>query len=281
MIIITDYSVIQDITNVPVYSFSRLNSYYTCPYGYYLDYLADNDHRLKKTGNGFSDYGTFAHSIFEQFGKGELLQFELKPKFIDEFEKNIPNGVKLITKTKYVMNLTEKYKSAGAEFFDNFEGINGGKQIASEKDFRLLVKINGKPLILRGIIDAIVEDKSGNYHIWDFKSKSAFKSEEELAEYARQLYFYSLAIKSTYGKFPKTLNFLQFRINTIKTVEFNQKSFEETLQWIYDTSEIVENKEFWEAHCMEDCEDTFYQDNLCSYRYSCKYSPNYKEQEED
>ena len=263
------------MTNVPTYSFSRLNGFPTCQYEYYLNYLAKDEDKLEKEDNGFGLCGTLAHSIFEEYANGKLLQFELKDEFLDRFDYEVPNGVKMVFKNGKSKDLTEKYKQDCANFFETYDGIKGGKQIAAEEDFRLLVKINDKTLILRGIIDAVIQDDDGEYHIYDFKSKSKFKNDDELKEYARQLYFYSLWIYYKYGRFPKTLNFLQFRINVLTTVEFSKEGFEETLCWIYDRVLEIESEQLWTPRCLIPSDDTFYQDSLCNYRYSCPYSPHY------
>ena len=261
---------------MPTYSFSRLNGFSTCQYEYYLNYLAGESEKLEKTENGFGLVGTFCHSLLEDYGNGKLLQFELKDSFLDRFDEEVPDGVKMVLKSGFVKDLTEKYKQDCASFFEKYDGIQGGKQISAEDDFRLLVKIKNKPLILRGIIDAVIQDDDGEYHIYDFKSKSKFKDNEELKEYARQLYFYSLWIYYRYGKFPKTLNFLQFRIDVLTTVKFTNEGLEETLDWIYNRTEEIEAEQLWLPRCLEKSDDTFYQDSLCNYRYSCPYSPHYR-----
>jgi hypothetical protein len=269
------------MTDIPTYSFSRLNSFSTCPYEYYLNYIVPREDRPDSASNGFASLGSFAHSILEDFGNKEILQFELKSKFIEEFDENVPNGVRLYFENGAYRDLTDKYKNQCIDFFENFNGFPDYEQVGVEEDFKILVKINEKKMILRGIIDCILKDDDNNYVIIDFKSKSEFKTAEELKEYARQLYFYSLWIKYKFGVFPKTMKFLQFRIGVTKEVKFNEEDLNETLDWIYNQSEKIENEVFWEAFCMnlpikkDGKEDTFYVDNLCQFRFSCKYSRHY------
>lgn len=284
MIII--YDILTDMSNVETYSFSKLNA--DCMYCYYLDYVADRSEKLPKVNNGFAQVGTLAHSILEDFGNGKLAQFELKDSFLDQFDSAVPYGVKLVTDgkdgKKFTKDLTENYKNSCGNFFEKFDGIDIGEQISAEEDFKLLVKIKNKTLILRGIIDCVIKDSSGEYHLYDYKSKSAFKSEEELFKYTRQLYLYSIYIKYKYGKYPKTLNFLQFRIDHTETIVFSEDNFNETLQWVYNQTEVLEHEQFWSPKCLEEVEkqkqglkpDFFMANNLCSYRFSCPYSPNYK-----
>ena len=291
-----EFQVISSLTDVPTYSFSKLNSFSTCKYEYHLNYGEGQRESLKKVSNSFSQVGLLAHSVLEDFGNEKLLQFELSQTFLDRFDEEVPNGVRLYFNNGSSKDLTDKYRTQCVEFFDKFNGFPDYEQVGAEEDFKVLVKINEKLMILRGIIDCVLRDSNGNYVIVDFKSKSEFKSEEELKEYARQLYFYSIWIKYKFGEYPKTMQFLQFRIGVTTTVTFNEEDFQETIGWIYNQSEKIENENYWEPYCnnlptteqrdrktgeVKLVEDTFYPDNLCQYRFSCKYSRHYNEDRVD
>jgi len=269
------------MNNVPTYSFSRLSSFSTCPYEYYLNYVVPRNDKPFSVQNGFAEIGSFVHSLLQDYGNKEILQFELKPKFVEGFDENVPNGVKLYFGNGAYRDLTDKYREQCIDFLENFNGFPDYEQVGVEEDFKILVKINGKQTMLRGIIDCVLRDKDDNYVITDFKSKAEFKTKEELKKYTRQLYFYSLWIKYKFGKYPKTMTFLQFRIGVTTEVEFNEDDLNETLDWIYDQSEKIESETFWDAACMNlpvdkrGKEDTFYVDNLCQFRFSCKYSRHY------
>jgi hypothetical protein len=280
--VIIIYEVLTDMDGVGTYSFSRLNA--DCLYCYYLDYVAERQEKLRKVSNGFADVGLVAHKVLEDFGNGKLLQFELKDRFLADFEEGVPYGVKLVMDNGYVKDMTEKYKSDCAKFFEKYDGIEVGEQISAEEKFSLLLKIKDKTIILRGVIDCIALDSDGEYHIIDFKSKSAFKSPEELRDYARQLYLYSIFVKHKYGQFPKTLQFLQFRIDHTEIIKFSEDGLQEALDWTYNQTELLESEQFWTPKCLQESEkqkqglkpDYFMGNNLCSYRFSCKYSPQYK-----
>lgn len=290
MIII--YEVLANMEGIPIYSYSRLNSFSTCPYEYYLNYILPHKERPRTVTNGFSDIGTFSHALLEDFANGKLLQFELTQTFLDKFDENVPHGVRLYFNNGSSKDLTDKYREQCCAFFDKFNGFPEYEQVSAEEDFKVLVKINKKLMILRGIIDCVLRDSNGNYIVVDFKSKSEFKSEEELKEYSRQLYFYSIWIKYKFGEYPKTMQFLQFRIGVTTNVVFSEEGLQETLGWIYSQSEKIEKETYWEPYCynlpttqqrdrktgeIKLIEDTFYPDNLCQYRFSCKYSRHYND----
>ena len=51
--------VIMDMQGIDKYSFSKLNSFHGCKYGYKLTYID----KIRGSGNGFSNLGSYVHSI--------------------------------------------------------------------------------------------------------------------------------------------------------------------------------------------------------------------------
>lgn len=260
--------VLLDLKSIEKYSFSKLNSFHGCKYGYKLTY------HDKKRGeeNGFSQLGSFVHGILEDYLNEEILQFEMVSKFEEGFQENVPNGISSTTfsnKTQktFVKDLTDSYKAQCVSFLDKFDGFHDHSVLGVEEKFEILVKINDKMLILNGFIDVIIQDENGEIVIVDYKSKSAFKNKEEIRHYARQLYMYSIWIKHKYGKYPKELRFVQFRIDHEEKIPFNMEDFNETLDWIYKTSMEIEDEQFFEPSC-----DVFFAMNLCGHREYCDYN---------
>lgn len=266
-----EIEVIHDMLKTPKFSFSKLNSFHGCKYSYKLTYLDG----IRGVGNGFSDLGSFVHNILERYLSGEIEQEEMVKVFADEFDENVENGVELKTfseksKKVFVKDLTESYKEQCASFLSKFNGFNGQKVVGIEENFNIMVKINDKIMILNGFIDAVVQDENGDITIIDFKSKSKFASKKELKEYARQLYMYSIWIKHKYGKFPKELQFVQFRIDHVEKMEFNVEDYEEMLNWICETSVEIDDEEFFAPSC-----DKFFANNLCGHSQYCPYADLY------
>lgn len=270
-----EFEVIADTKGVEKFSFSKLNAFHQCKHAYNLCY---NEHH-RGIENGFGQIGTGVHSILERFEKGELLQFELAQTFEDEFEENVPNGVKLYFMSGYYKDLTENYRNQCINFLNSWGGFEqyGLNVIGTEEEFSILFKIVDKYIFLNGFIDVVAEDESGDLYIIDYKSKSAFKSKEEIMEYARQLYLYSIWIKKKYGKYPKYLWFYQFRINHIEKIEFSLEELENVVKWTYDTLCQIDDEQFWEPisfsglNSKELDNATFYCRNLCDFRNECEY----------
>jgi hypothetical protein len=280
------YEIITDLSGVDTYSYSKLN--FDCMYCYWLDYVATGKEKLRRVNNGFAQTGLLVHSLLEDFSNGKLVQFELKQKLLNEFDEKVPYGVEIIFDNGSKRDMTNKYKTQCADFFETYHGLDG-EQVGTEESFSLFLKIKDKMLILRGVIDAVTKDENDEYHIVDFKSKSLFTNEEEANKYFRQLYLYSLYVKHKFGEYPKTLNFLQFRFDHTETRNFDEKMLEESLGWAYNQIETIENTSFWNPKCLEEQEkkkqglkyDLFLGNNLCSYRFSCPYSPQYKGEDTD
>lgn len=261
-------SILKDLANKPVistenkdiYSFTKINAYYQCKYQYYLNYILKAEERPEKKENAFSEYGTFVHSIFEKYFKGELFDFELTSYYEDNYDLNVieefpPNAF---------ADLGETYYNDGYSFLENFDGYPGYETIGVEQNF---VVDFGK-FKLRGFIDLILRDKSdGKIIIQDWKSKAKFKTKKEQKEYARQTYLYSKYIYDTYGEFPKTLRFAMFRKNTMCEIPFNIKDYKEAIEWASMAVNEIESCSDW-----KETYDEFYCRYLCDYRDSCKYA---------
>lgn len=96
-----------------VWSFSRLNSFYNCPYEFYLHYIECNP----SESGFFGEYGGLIHKILEKYAKGELSLFELNQYYEDHFNESIPHDA---PPNKYV-NIRQSYYDKGMDYFDNID----------------------------------------------------------------------------------------------------------------------------------------------------------------
>ena len=95
------------------WSFSRLNSYYNCPYEWKLHYLECN-----KSENGFfGEYGSLIHKILEKYEKGELSLFELNKYYEEHFDEDVPHDA---PPNKFV-NIRQSYYDKGIDYLDNID----------------------------------------------------------------------------------------------------------------------------------------------------------------
>lgn len=244
------------------YSFSKLSSWWVCPYGYFLRYI---EHKAG-IGNAFASYGTLVHEIMEKYAKGEAELWDLPQMFEWLFDSAVQEK---FPPNKYV-DLRESYYKQGLSFLKTFAGYDKYKILGVEEEFEL--SIDDWNFV--GVIDLVFEDENGRLIIRDYKSKASFKNEEEQHKYARQLYLYALYVKEKYGRYPDELQFLMFRKkkDPVK-IPFNEADAQEALEWAKDTVRIIRNAFDYPPQC-----EDFYGQNLCNHREYCPYKikPKYK-----
>ena len=180
------------------WSFSRLNSYYQCPYEWRLHYVECN-----KSENGFfGEYGSLIHKILEKYEKGELSLFELNEYYEEHFNKDVPHDA---PPNKYV-NIRQSYYDKGVDYFNNID-LDLERYEVLGVELKVEFKINGKDFV--GYIDLLVQDKeNGEIIIIDHKSASikilkngkiSKSDQQHFLEFKRQLYLYSIPIIEKYG----------------------------------------------------------------------------------
>ena len=149
-----------------IWSYSRITTFELCPYQYYLQYIKG----IKSGDNAFSEYGTFMHSIFEKYFKGELNIFELE----EYYSKNYSDNVKMDFPPSKV-DLNASYFEKGRNYFENFSGFEG-KCLGVETKYNFKIG----EFDFTGIIDyeGLV---NGEIEIIDHKSKSNKDSSGRLA----------------------------------------------------------------------------------------------------
>lgn len=261
------------IIGTMIYSFSRLNSFYTCPYEWRQVYINCED----KDGSAMAQFGSLMHSILEKYAKGELEIFELSQYYMEHFADEVTYD---FPPNKYV-NLRQKYYDAGLDYLDNIDlDLSGYDVLGIEKKVEFII---GKYDCI-GFIDLLLRDKeSGEIIILDHKSASigvlksgkiAKKDREHFEQFKKQLYLYAKPVIQEYGKVDK-LKWNMFRSQSYIEIPFDQKEYEASLNWAENTIRLIENetewglsKEFLKAQ-EEDKYPPFYCMNLCSQRFHC------------
>jgi len=247
------------------WSFSRLNSYYHCPYEWYLTYIEDN----RGANSSFTEYGTVCHKVLEEYLKGNLAIWDLEDKFtelwkeivVDEFPRN-----------KYV-DLAETYYEQGLSYFQNINfDFDRYEILGVEKEIHF--EILDKPFV--GYIDLLLRDKeNGNIIISDHKSSTIKKkkngeiskqSASHFEEFKKQLYMYSKPIIAEYGKVNK-LRWNLFKQNDEIVIPWNEDDYKDTIKWAEDTINLIDKTSVW----LPDNSETYYCNVLCPHRNICEY----------
>lgn len=254
---VTDLQLVEKKEDVEIYSFSKISSWWTCPWGFKLRYI---DHE-KGEGNAFSSYGTLIHSIMERYAAGEIdlidLVDVLKWEFDSEVKEEFPPN-------KYV-NLRDTYYKQAVDFLSTFSGYSDCKILGVEEKFNIPID----DWIFTGVIDLVYEDADGRLIIKDYKSKASFKNKSEKKKYARQLYLYSLYVKEKYGRYPDLLKFHMFRKQKMEDIVFDENDLQEAVEWAKKTVKIVRNAQDYPDTC-----DEFYGEHLCNFRNTCEKKNN-------
>lgn len=222
--------VIQDMT----WSYSRIKSFYDCPYKWYLRYIR----KLEKKDLFFSSYGSFMHKMIEKYLKGEVDKRLLSELYLQQFRENVVgeapnqkvfsgyflNGLQYLKEIKplpYNVIAVEKrvdFSLAGIPFV-------GWIDILGEKETKL----------------AVIDNKSKNLKARSGRAKPT-KTDEELDSYLIQLYLYSAAVEQEYGKKPESLCFNCFRQQTFIEEPFKEQAYAESKKWLSDKVEEITNE---------------------------------------
>ena len=247
------------------WSFSRLNSYYNCPYEWKLRYL-DN---IEPEKNFFAEYGNLMHKILEKYAKGELSFFELNQYYIDHFNEYIPHDAPPNKTT----DVRQSYFDRGLDYLDNIDlDLNQYEILGVE--LKVEFELFGKPFI--GFIDLLVKDKeTRELIIIDHKSasikilKSGKISKSDQAhflDFRRQLYLYSIPVIKKYGPVSK-LKWNMFKDKKWIDIPWKQEEYNETIQWVKNTLDLIQNEKEWAPS-----PDFWYCNYLCGQRNNaCEY----------
>lgn len=206
------------------WSYSRVKSFETCPYKWYLRYIVG----LRGKRMFFADYGTFMHKLLELFHKGEATPQQLVERYLCDFKKEVsgfaPNG-----------RVLANYFQGGLQYLRALRPVQA-KVLGIEKEVRF--SVGAHPFV--GYIDLLCE-QDGSLIVIDNKSRNLkprskranpTKTDAELDEYLRQLYIYSIAVESEYGRLPAKLCFNCFREQVFIQEPFSEKAFAASQEWL-------------------------------------------------
>lgn len=220
------------------WSFSKLSTFETCPYSFYLQYL--HDPPLEKQQNAWAEYGILCHSLLEEYAKGELkaeaLTAEYKRRYPDVVVHNFP---------PYPKNYAEKAFQQGIDYFDSFTGFGDGYEVVSTEEY-FSIRIGSYTFV--GISDLVLRDKNtSDLIVIDHKTKSESSMKNELDLYKKQLYIYAEHVKNKYGCFPTEIQFNMIKSCVPIIEKFSPEKHAETLQWVEDTIDLIFFEDQWEA----------------------------------
>ena len=250
------------------WSFSRLNSFDTCPLEWKKNYL---DCEPSKPGF-YGSAGGFAHSVLEKYAKGDLDIWDVSPYFEEHFAEEVPYDA---PPNKY-KDLKQDWYDKVLDYFDNIDlPIDQYKIAGVEKQVDF--DIGGYPFI--GFIDLLLQDPTdGKFILCDHKSSSIkiLKSgkiskgdQEHFLAFKRQQYLYSKAIIEEFGDgCVKELRWNMFRDRNWISIPFDQNEYQEAQDWALNTIHKIENETEWLPN-----PSMWYCNYLCGQSGGCPYKP--------
>lgn len=247
------------------WSFSRLNSFYNCPYEFKLHYIDC----CKSEQNFFSEYGSLIHSILEKYAKGELSLFDLNQYYEEHFNEMILHDA---PPNKYV-DIRQSYFDKGMDYLDNIDlDFSQYEILGVEK--KVEFELFGKKFI--GFIDLLVRDKNnGEIEIIDHKSASikilkngniSKSDQQHFLDFKRQAYLYSYPVIKEYERVSK-IKWNMFKDRKWIEIAWDKAEYDETLKWVKNTIELIKSETEWKPSPQK-----YYCNYLCGQRNNaCEY----------
>lgn len=248
------------------WSFSRLNSFDQCPYGWYRHYVECEP----DTGGFFSAYGGYCHEILEKYAKGELSIFDISQYYQENFNEGIPFDA---PPNKYT-DIRQDYFDKGLDYFDNIDlPIDEYEIVGVEKQVEF--NVGEYPFI--GFIDLLLRDPAdGKLISIDHKSSSikilksgkVSKSDQQhFLEFKRQQYLYSIALINEFGEnCVKELRWNMFKDRNWINIPFDKTEFDEAQSWALDTIHRIEVENEWRPN-----PNPFFCRYICGQSNCCPY----------
>lgn len=265
------------LISMMVWSFSRLISYYHCPFEWKQKYLVGKS----GTSSSFAQFGGYVHKIIELYFKDKLSLFELPIYYEDHYSEKVDME---FPRNNFV-DLAEKYYEQGLDYFENFDmDLSKYEILGVEKE----VKFEYEGYKFVGYIDLLLKDKEdGKLVILDHKSANikflkngniSKKDKEHFEDFKKQLYLYSYAVMEEYGEGSvKALAWNLFRVGTVYEIPWKKKEYKAAMDWAVNTIRTIEQDTEWNVTNelvtaeMDGKYPPFYCTGLCSQRETCPY----------
>lgn len=172
-----------------IYSWSRVNTFMTSHYEYYLKYVKHV--KEDRTDCGYAPLGSIAHDTLDAFYEGKISYEDMYEQFLDGWLTAIDIADLKLDRNdeEHDASIKAKYKEDLQHFFKNH--VKYSHKLLVEKP--VITNVNSN--IFVGYADAIYKDDDGDYYIIDFKTSSASGfTGKSLEKKSTQLVLYSMAL---------------------------------------------------------------------------------------
>lgn len=171
-----------------IYSFSKVNSFKTDPYGYFLKYIL----RIPEDRQDsiYSVAGNLVHDLTEQFQANEITREKMLEIYKDKTFELEQLGFKFDrTDEDKNENISKKYHACNIHFIENFQKIEG---IDGVSESSIIVRVGN--FVFVGYIDykhINIENDEKFLYITDFKTSTIYTG-NKINKEKMQLLLYSL-----------------------------------------------------------------------------------------
>ncbi len=173
-----------------LYSWSRVKSFMTSPYEYYLTYILNKKPDLPETS--YTSFGNGCHNLLEKLYSGELDNNDFYSAFIEMWDNKLLTEKLNFCRDSDIRNnsIANKYRENLDHFFKNH------KKIFSNIEVEKFLCAKLGDFVFQGYADAVARDDLGNYIIIDWKTSSIY-SKKDLVKNSGQLIFYAIALNQS------------------------------------------------------------------------------------
>ena len=198
-----------------LWSWSRVNTYLTSPYEYFLQYIKHE--KPLQDDSAYAPLGTVAHDLLEEYYSNKIKKDEMADKFEESWMEQITLG-----NLKFNRSDDERNESIKSKYYDNLiHYFNNFNPLTYKAFLEKFISVKVKDYVLQGYADIIWKDNDGYTHIGDFKTSSIYKG-DNLKQKSGQLMLYALGLNQIgipLDKIKIEFNFLKY-VN----IEVSQKT---------------------------------------------------------
>lgn len=254
------------------WSYSRLNAFQQCKYGFYLNYILNNPDLYLPESNFYSENGSLCHETLEKLLKGDLDVEDAASYYINKFNEQICYSTKQSIMDRKMESCADYFANTDFDWLGAYNILGVEKKMFFHIDKKNFVAYIDLLLEHKESKDIIVVDhKSGGFPLT--KAGTISKNKKQSFDgYRKQAYIYAHAVHEKYGKFPTFLcwNYFADDGQWLK-IPFDENEYDETINWVKRTIQSIEQEQDYEPSM-----DFFYCTNLCAFRNSCEYVQGYE-----
>lgn len=248
-----------------VWSFSRLHTYESCPYAFYLKYIIESKDGIS---NFYAENGKAMHEVLCNLALGKLPIENAISEYINKFD--------MICET-VAPSTMDKTCEKCCDYLCELEPLDPERYEVIGAEVKLEFEIEGFKFV--GYADLILKDKSRIVVILtDHKSADHFfkkdgitplaNQRENFEAYSKQMYLYCKGIEVKYGILPDECVWNHFKDGgATSKIKFNKDDYIKTQEWAVSTIKNIYKDKMFQAN-----PQYFMCKQLCDFREDCDYA---------